>query len=81
MVGLKPSVLGKAVRVWPVDPTFPQQAKPGCEVGLVPRALNKENRGGKRRSPLEGREELAPRVFQAPTRAGPAVPGQTALGG
>lgn len=46
--GLKPPVPRKAVRVWSVAPTLPQQGKPGCEVGLVSRALNKENKGGKR---------------------------------
>lgn len=49
--GLKPPEFRKAVGVWSVDPTFPQQGKPGCEVGgLVPQALKKENKGGERSS-------------------------------
>lgn len=49
-----------------MDPTFPQQGKPGCEVRLVSRALNKEISGGERSSQLEERKELAPRVIPGP---------------
>lgn len=40
--GLKPLVPGRLSGSGQGGPTFPQQGEPGCEVGLVPRALKKK---------------------------------------
>lgn len=59
--GLKPPVPRKAVRVWSVDPTFPQQGKPGCEVGLVPRALKNRKQRWEEEQIAKGKEETGPK--------------------